>query len=695
MERRFSPLWVLVLSALFFAGCAQHANVGATASASASSGGSTAASEWSTYGKTYDNQRYDPSSQITSKNITSLVPAWVFQTGVIGSFETSPLVVDGTMYITTGSNDTVIALDAATGAIKWRYIPKLGFATFCCGPVNRGVAYDKGSIFFATLDGRLIALDAVTGRERWIVTVGNPQQGFSETMAPLVADDLVYIGSSGGEYGIRGSFTAYHETDGKMAWRWWVTSPGWEGKYASTANGLSLHRDIAAEKRDTPKYRNAWQHGGGPIWQTPAFDPQRDVIYVATGNPSPQLIGPQRPGDNLYTDSIVALDAKSGTMKWYYQETPHDLWDYDAVSPTFLFNTTDGQGHTVPAVAQAGKTGWIYVLNRETGQPIRVSESVVPQKDMFATPGPNGAMMEPGALGGVNWSPASYNPTTHMAYVAAIVQPRFDKPLPYATWQPGGERWAGSRQVVRPHVPQSGVVAAVDVDTGKIAWKYDTSYPLMGGTMTAGDLVFTGEGNGMFDAFDAKGGTLLWQYQTGAGIGAPPIAYEINGREYIAVASGGNFLMNTPTGDAVFVFALPAPSTPGPHTMATLPPPITSAQGGGAPVPVSTAEVSVAQPIASGAPAPSGAPGSMKFNAADKSVTFVVDMGAPGEGSGLNFNGKFKGHLTMTVPLNWKVTMTAVNQDSLPHSLEIISAQQTPPMQGIQPPIFAGATTAD
>jgi len=512
---------------------------------------------WPMYGGDYANTRHVDLSQITVQNVGSLVPVWQFQTGQVGSFEGSPVVVGDTMYITTGDNDTVIALDAKTGAVRWQFQPKLAFTTFCCGPDNRGVAVEDGKVFVATLDGLLYALDGKTGDVDWQVTVGDPKDGFSETMAPQAWNGLVFIGSSGGEYGIRGSVTAYSAADGKQVWRWWVTNPGWEGKYTESVHGVSLHRDIAQEKAEAAKDPDAWKHGGGPVWMTPALDPKAGILYVTTGNPAPQLQDSHRPGDNLYTDSIVALDAKTGTMKWYYQETPHDIWDYDATSPAVLFDADDGSGKGIPAVAQAGKTCWLYVVDRDNGKPLRISQPFCPQQNMYQRPGPAGAMMEPGALGGNNWSPASYDPKLHYLFTAAIVQPRFDKPLDYVQWKEGGQRWAGSHQQVRPNVPSYGLFSAVDVDTGKVVWQYRTKLPLMGGSASAGDLVFVGEGDGHFDALDAKTGKLLWQYQTGAGISAAPVAYEIGGREYVAVASGGNFLLNTQPGDSLLVFALP------------------------------------------------------------------------------------------------------------------------------------------
>jgi len=525
--------------------------------AAASDVNDPAATNWPTYGHDYANSRHVDLTQINAKNVASVVPLWQYQTGQVGSFETSPIVVGGRMYVTTSNNDTVIALDARTGAPEWKFQPKLGFTTFCCGPNNRGVAVEDGKVFVATLDGLLYALDAGTGEVVWQTTIGEPKAGFSETMAPLTWNGMVFIGSAGGEYGIRGSVTAYSQADGKQVWRWWSTNPGWEGNYVEQAQGLSLHRDIAREKADAPKYADSWQHGGGPVWMTPALDSARGILYVSTGNPAPQLDDTHRPGDNLYTDSIVALDAKSGEMRWYYQETPHDMWDYDAASPAVLFDAIDGSGRRVPAVGQAGKTCWLYVVNRDDGNPIRVSAPFCPQKDIYQLPGPEGALMEPGALGGNNWSPASYDPKLHYLFTAAVVQPRFDKPLPYVEWKEGGQRWAGSHGLVRPDVPSYGLFSAIDVDSGKIAWQHRTAQPLIGGSASVGDLVFVGEGDGHFDAFDSRNGSLLWQYQTGAGICAPPIAYEIDGREYVAVASGGSFMFGTQPGDTLLVFALP------------------------------------------------------------------------------------------------------------------------------------------
>ncbi|MGH7069157.1 MAG: pyrroloquinoline quinone-dependent dehydrogenase [Acetobacteraceae bacterium] len=514
-------------------------------------------SAWPTYGGDLANTRFANLDQINASNVGALIPVWVFQTGVVGSDEGTPLVVGDTMYVTTGKNDSIIALDAMTGKLKWRHETPLGFTALCCGTNNRGVAVDGGTVFYATLDGHLVALDAANGKQLWSVRLGEPKDGFSETQAPLVWNGKVYIGSAGGEYGIRGSLTAYSETDGKEIWRWWSVSPGWEGNYVTEVHGVSLNRDIAAEKAAAAKWSDAWQHGGGPVWMTPALDPATGTIYASTGNPAPQLLGAERPGDNLYTDSIVALDANTGAMKWAYQQTPHDLWDYDATSPPLLFDVTGANGAKEAAVGEAGKTGWFYILDRKSGHLLTLSQPFVPQMNLYQMPGPNGITVEPGSLGGANWSPTSYNPDLGLAYIAAVVLPRIDKPIPYIQWKTGGQRWAGSHEVNAPGEKSAGTFTAIDVSTGKIAWQDKTDVALIGGSMALPELTFVGEGDGNFDAMDAKTGKILWQFQTGAGISAAPIAYELDGREYVAVQSGGNALLGTPPGDDVIVFALP------------------------------------------------------------------------------------------------------------------------------------------
>jgi PQQ-dependent dehydrogenase (methanol/ethanol family) len=516
---------------------------------------SAGSDQWSMYGHSYDNQRYSRLRQINTSNAKSLQVAWVFQTGVVGPFETTPVVIGDRMYITT-ANSHVFALDARNGKMLWHYQPKLGMTIFCCGNVNRGVAVSGGKVFVGQLDGKLVALNQDTGSVVWSIQAGDNAAGYSLTMAPLIYKDMVIVGGAGGEYGIRGSVTAYSASDGSQRWRFYTVGPGWEGAWAATTpNGANLNRNIEAEKAAMAKYGNAWQTGGGEAWMTPALDPGTSTLFVTTGNPSPDLDGSQRPGDNRWTDSIIALDADSGKMKWAYQEIPHDVWDLDAVSPVVLFSTTVN-GQKVPALGQAGKTAWFYVLDRRNGKQIRVSEAFDPQENMFAQPTAAGTRMLPGANGGDEWSPVSFDPTLGYAFIATLNQPMWYKthPAPLTS----GALWLGSAFIAIPSEKQNGSVVAIDTATGKIAWRHMVDYPMIGGpASTAGGLTFVGESNGNFDAFNSRNGKLLWHFQTGAGVNAAPMVYEIGGQEYVAVASGGSFQINTPYGDALYVFHVP------------------------------------------------------------------------------------------------------------------------------------------
>src|SRR5438034_1064516 len=318
------------------------------------------AKNWLSYGKDYSNTRYASSRKITTQNVGTLIPRWVYQTGgPIGSFETTPLVVDGVMYLTTPFNHA-IALDARTGKQVWRYEHKQsGTPIICCGPNNRGLAAAYGRVYMATLDAHLVALDQKTGKVVWDVQVDDATAGYSLTIAPLAYKGMIIVGNSGAEYGVRGFVDAYNATDGKRVWRFWtIPDTGWEGKWSpTTPEGEKLNRDLDKEKADFAKDPDAWKRGGGSTWMTPAVDPATDTLFIMVGNPSPDLDGSVRPGDNLYTESMVALDVKTGSYKWHYQYVPHDVWDLDAVSPAVLFETTAG-GRRVKVVGHAGKTGW-------------------------------------------------------------------------------------------------------------------------------------------------------------------------------------------------------------------------------------------------------------------------------------------------------------------------------------------------
>ena len=517
-----------------------NANVNVTDAMMAGADGDRA--NWLLTGRTWDNQRYSPLTQINDGNIGSLQLVGVAQTGMTASFETTPIVVNGVMYATTptvSNTMKVMALDATNGRPIWDTVYSLGSFQICCGPVNRGAAVAYGMVYVLTLDDKLLALDATTGKLRWSSTVADASVGYSETMTPQVYDGMVIVGSAGGEWPIRGFVAAYDARSGKQRWRFDTTDP-------KTYGG------------------DSWKRGGAMVWTTPALDPKLGLVIFCTGNPNPDLNGTYRPGDNKWSDSIVALDVHTGKLKWGYQQIKHDVWDYDAVSNVVLFDV-HVNGQTIPAAGEAGKVGWFYIVDRRNGKLIRRSDAYVAMsKNMFSQPTAKGVVMLPGANGGAEWSPPAYSPVTKYVYVLAM-----DQLMKFAThpeaYQPGRIRLGSAFSNVEPHGVQDGRFVAIDTETGKIAWTVMTPQPLIGGALaTAGNLAFYGEGNGWFDAVDAKTGKNLWRYNLGAGVNAPPITYEVNGQQYIAVAAGGNFQLTFPYGDIIAIFKL-GPSQPAPQ----------------------------------------------------------------------------------------------------------------------------------
>jgi alcohol dehydrogenase (cytochrome c) len=506
----------------------------------------------------YAQTRYYGGSQINTGNVKNLRPAFVFQTEVVESMETAPIVVDGVMYLTTSYNH-IYAIDAVTGKQFWHYKHKMGpVTTFCCGPNNRGVAISGGKVFMGTLDARLVALDAKTGNVLWNVEIADPEKGYSETMAPTVVDNKVLIGTNGGEYGIRGFVKAFNADDGKLLWTFYtIPEKGHEGVWAvNDLTGRNMKRDIAAEKAAFAKDASFYQTLGGGVWMNPSVDLKTRTVWFVVGNPSPDLYGAERPGDNLYTDSLVAVDLDKGTYKCHSQYIAHDVWDLDAVSPPILVDVKDKSGKMIPGVIHGGKTGHVYVHDRSNCNLIRFSEAMIPQENMWVLPTAQGARMLPGANGGVEWSPMSFDPKSRLAIALNLHQP-----MTYhveAAKYPGGSKlWLGGAFKVIPSEKQWGRVAAVEVDTGKVRWKHDTEQPLIGGGLaTAGGLYFFGEGNGNFNALDSATGKKLWNFNCGAGANAMPVSYTVNGKQYIAMGCGGNTQLDFKRGNSVFVFAL-------------------------------------------------------------------------------------------------------------------------------------------
>lgn len=556
--------------------------------------------EWPSFGRDYTNQRLSPLIQINQSNVKNLKLAWQFKSGVTASFQATPVVTNGVMYVALPYNH-VAALDAKTGKELWRYKhERRANWKMCCGPANRGVAVSNGKVFIGTVDARLIALDAKDGAKLWDIDVADDtaltentsslnksdsnKQAYGGTgigiaMAPVVYNGKVIVGVTGvgyglhvdqptkdaplgavvgvdGRYGRPGFLAAYDMNNGKRIWQFdTIPTQGWEGVFAeTTSDGISLNRDIAAEKANVVNNKDAWRYGGGSAWSTPAIDVKTNTLYFGTGNPSPQMNDISRPGDNLYTVSLVALDTETGKLKWHYQQVPHDVWGYDLASPPVLFDYKK-DGKMIPAVGQASKIGWYYVHDRMTGELLMKSDAFVPQKNLFAKATKQGTVLYPGILGGANWSPSAVDEMTQTSFVAGIHAPikytLVDEPakddLPairYASSEPTKD-------------PRWGVLSAINLSTGKMQWQLKTEQPLIGGLLaTRSGLLFAGEGNGNFNAYNSATGDLLWQAKADAGVNAPPISYEIDGVQYVAVAAGGNSIFGYTAGDNILVYTL-------------------------------------------------------------------------------------------------------------------------------------------
>lgn len=559
------------------------------------------AADWLLPGRDYGARRYSPLTQVNVETAKKLVPKWIYQTGYAATFQTSPVVADGVMYLSAPFSH-VIALDAKTGAELWRYEHKARTKKLCCGPANRGVGLGYGKVYVATVDARLVALDQKTGKPVWdipmVAAADGPTEdagalgaadaakgvsgstGVGASSAPLVFDGKVVAGITGvgyglhldsdrpgaplgavvgvaGRYGRPGFLAAYDAETGKPVWTFDTTVEGWEGAYLeATAYGAKLPRDVAAEKVAAPANADAWRFGGGSIWHAPALDPDKGLLYLGVGNPSPQAASESRPGDNLHTSSLVALDAKTGKLAWAYQQVPHDLWGYDVASPPSLFDV-EVAGKRIPAVGQASKLGWYFVHDRATGALLFRSEPYIPQTNMFTAPTPEGVVIAPGVGGGVNWSPAAVDPGRGVAYVAAM-----HWPARYATHvlPAQGEKPELRYFSIEPVAEGTyGLLSAIDLKAGgRLLWQVKTPEPLIGGVLaTAGGVVFNGEGNGAFSAFDAATGAKLWSFNCGAGVNAPPVAYAIDGAQYVAVAAGGSQIWGFRQGGAVIAFGLP------------------------------------------------------------------------------------------------------------------------------------------
>ncbi|MDT5189379.1 MAG: hypothetical protein QOI28_1630 [Mycobacterium sp.] len=515
---------------------------------------------WLTYYGAYDGQRYSLLDQINTENVKSIGPAWMFQAGTAGhiagastyAFEACPLVVDGVMFV-TGWDGWFWALDAKTGQQLWSYKHAVPFdVSLCCGNVNRGCAVANGKVYFVTPNAHLIVLDATNGKLVWEKTTGDVRAGESASMAPLVIKDTLITGGAGGEFGVRGHIDCWNLESGEHLWRTYtVPKPGEKGSETWPADG------------------EAWARGGGNHWVTGTYDPETNLYYAGTGNPAPDFDGAVREGDNLYTDSVVALDVDTGEIKWHYQFTPHDLWDYDSTMEMTLFER-DGK----KLLGHFDKNGYFFVLDRTNGELQHVTPFVdridwgVITRDGKVTPrkypDKEGEPVHfyPGPAGAKEWTHAAYSPRTDMFYVpvadvgatATRRRREFKEGMPY---------WGAAVQVDIDDM--AGSVSAFD-SHGEEKWRWRIDYPMAASVLaTAGDLVFAGTPTGEFVALNARTGEKLWEFQCGSGHHSSPSTYSVDGKQYVVVPVGwGGWLegiipgmLGAGHGSALIAFALP------------------------------------------------------------------------------------------------------------------------------------------
>jgi alcohol dehydrogenase (cytochrome c) len=496
--------------------------------------------DWPLFGNTSDNTRFTPADQMDASSVEDLRVAWERgQAPGASTWETYPVVVGGRMYVTTNTNE-VLALDAVTGRVIWKYVPKVDFLSRLpragtSFPANRGVAVADGTVYELTFDCHLVALDATTGKLLWRTKVADTEQGYYESTAPTVWSGLVVAGSSGGDNGARGFVAAYDGQAGTQVWR----------------------------RYTVPKRGQGWlprggHHGGGAVWMPPTIDASTGILYFGTGNPSPDFYGAVRPGANPYTSGVMAVRARTGEVVWFHQEVPHDVWDHDAASPVVIFDTkVDGRG--VRAVAQAGKSGRFFVLSARTGRPLFRPTPFVDIND--PPPNQDRTLRCPGRLGGSSYAPVAYSPRTHAAYISGIDYCTvIDRDARQAVGHREGEPDLGGTVSPGPDDP-SGTFTAVDVGSGRVLWERRLPAPMIGGaTATAGGLVFAGDSDGRLYGFDAGDGRIVWRRRFAAGFGSAPIVYAIDGTEYLAVVSGGAAVAAIdrlgPTGAKLVVFKL-------------------------------------------------------------------------------------------------------------------------------------------
>ena len=552
---------------------------------------------WPTNGGNLYNQRYSPLTSINRTNVARLKGVWRSRlrgSGTAPQYSgfAQPLVYDGVAYVSTGAND-VFALSIDSGEILWQYEAKLdpNITSVCCGWNNKGVAISEDKVFIGHLDGRLTALDRATGKVAWSIQAERWQENFSITAAPLYVNTsaslsapstapgagMVIIGFAGGDRGTRSRVKAYDAKDGRLIWTFYtIPGPGEPGH------------------ETWPKDNDSWKYGGAAIWQTPAVDLELGLVYFSTGNAAPDYNGAFRAGDNLYAASMLAIELATGKYRWHFQQVHHDIWDYDAVNPVILMDVNIA-GRTRKAIVEVGKTGWAYILDRETGKPlIGIDEKPVPQEPRQKTaatqPFPRGdaivpqfidiapeghalvndgriftpfvgkdpTIVAPGIWGGASWPPSSYDPVQQRMFVCAssvINGYTGGGDAKFVTPTDGVSYLGGATTFTR--VARTGIIAALDVTTNKLAWRYQWPEQCYSGTLaTAGGLLFVGRNDGRLMALDSASGKQLWEFQTGAGMHAPVSTFERNGKQYVLAFSAGSALIGSARGDSVWLFAL-------------------------------------------------------------------------------------------------------------------------------------------
>ncbi len=536
---------------------------------------------WLTNGGDLFNRRYSPLRQINRENVVNLRAVWRVHLNGSGlepkySGEATPIVHDGLIYVVTGADD-VFAINVDDGRILWSYSANLDqqISVVCCGWTSRGVALGDGKVYVGQLDGKLVALNQQTGAVLWTTKAERWEDGFSITSAPLYYDGLVIIGFAGAEYGVRGRVKAFDARDGRLVWTFYtIPGPGETGH------------------ETWPQNNDAWQRGGATVWQTPAVDPALGLLYFSTGNAGPDFGGSIRAGDNLFSSSIVAIEVETGKYRWHFQQVHHDIWDYDSSSPVVLFDI-EIDGTLRKALAEPGKTGWVYILDRVSGKPlVGIEERPVPQEQRQSTartqPYPIGdafvpqsidiapegyrlvnggriftpywtepVVVRPGQGGGANWPPSSYDPSTGYLYVCAQ-----DRVGVFTASEDTGEiPPTGQRYLLGQfgNIPWSvtGIFAVLNMRTNKLVWQQRWPERCYSGSVaTAGGLVFVGRGDGRLTALNSANGSLLWEFQTGAGVNAPASVFEHQGQQLVVVYAGGSLFAGSPRGDSIWLFSL-------------------------------------------------------------------------------------------------------------------------------------------